>query len=83
MTSVPFIGKDRRTSSRCERDSISSARQDSETSSRHNGCDKQPECTVVTDKPGNTSGNISSSRHKVIYRSASAVHRPLGLGVDF
>ena len=47
-------------SGRCQRDSIPFPGQDSETSSRHNGHDKQPDCTVVADEPSATSGNIFS-----------------------
>ena len=78
--SVPLIGQDSRSraSGGCERDSIPITRQDSKTSGRQKAHDKQPDCTGIIDKPGDTSRNISSPRLKVIRtRSEQAVCRPL------
>ena len=75
-------GQDCRASGRCVGDSIPFFRQGSETSSRHNGHDKQLDCTVAQDEPSNTSQNVSSLSHKVIRaRSGWAVHRQFRLRI--
>ena len=81
--SMLFTGQASRASGRHERDSIPLTRQDSKTNGRHNGCDKQPDHIVVTDKPCDTSGNISSPKHKVRRtRSGWAVCMSLWLWID-
>ena len=77
---MPLTGKDSKASSRYERDSFTFTREESKTSSRHNRCEKQLNCTVVTGKPSSTGSNISNPRHMCIStRSGWEVHRPLRL----
>ena len=54
-----------------------------QASSRYKGCDKQLDCTAVTDELSATSGSIESLRHNIIRtRSGQEVCRPLKLGID-
>ena len=80
---MSLTGYGSRTSWRCEKDSNLFTGQNRKASDRYNGCDKQPDCTVVADEPGTTGGNTLNTRQwDIRNRSGQAVCRPLRLRIN-